>query len=192
MMDQLLELDKALFLAVHLGAQHPLLDAVCPLLREKLFWAPLYLFVASYMWFNVRKGFWHFLLGCALLVTAADTLSSKIIKPAVHRLRPCNDQELAGSIRPLVPCGSGFSFTSSHATNHFAIAWFFMGCLGWAMGRWRFLWLIWASSVALSQVYVGVHYPGDILAGALIGSLLGIAASRIFRNLNRQPFADNA
>lgn len=191
-MDLLLDLDKAIFLAVHLGAQHPFLDLVCPLFREKLFWAPLYLFVAAFIWYNARRSFWYFLLGCVLVVTAADTISSKVIKPAVHRIRPCNDPGLASSIRPLVSCGSGFSFTSSHATNHFAIAWFFMGCLGWAMGRWRFLWLLWASMISLSQVYVGVHYPFDILAGALLGSILGIPAAQAFLKINPQILADNA
>lgn len=186
-MDQLLEFDKVVFLMLHVQAQHAWLDTVCPLFREKLFWAPLYLFVAAFMWFNARHRFWHFMIGCVLVVAAADTLSSKVIKPAVHRVRPCNDAEMIAHIRPLVSCGSGFSFTSSHATNHFAIAWFFVGCLGWAMGRARFLWLVWASIVALSQVYVGVHYPGDILAGAMIGSVLGIMASKAYRKLTSSP-----
>lgn len=191
MMEQILELDRTLFLAIHLDAQNEVLDFIGPLLREKIFWAPLYLFVAAFLWLNARRNFWHFLLGSVLLITAADTLSSKVVKPAVHRIRPCNDPEMMHSIRPLVGCGSGFSFTSSHATNHFAIGWFFMACLGRFMGRWRLLWLLWAALISLSQVYVGVHYPGDILAGALLGSLLGVAASLAYRKLDRQLSAVN-
>ena len=104
-------------------------------------------------------------------------ISSKIIKKSVQRTRPCNDisrlSEQGHEVKLLVPCGSGYSFPSSHATNHFAVAVFviftFANRKKWL--KWGLI--AWASSIALGQVYVGVHYPLDVLCGGLLGSFIG-------------------
>lgn len=185
MMEWLLEWDRICFLGIHLGAQHVVLDWIAPLLRNKIFWVPLYAFIVFYLWFNVRPWFWAILLAVAAVVGVSDTISSKVIKPAVGRLRPCNDPALQDQVRPLVSCGSGKSFTSSHATNHFALAMFFATGLGYLQGRWRWLWFVWAGLIALSQVYVGVHYPLDILGGALLGLGIGYLVTLLFRRFIR-------
>lgn len=172
-MDALLKLDQDLFLLIHLGAQHPWLDAIAPLLRNKIFWTPLYAFLLFYLWYNARRWFLPVVIAAATLVAACDMISSRVVKPSFGRLRPCNELVLKDQVRPLVRCGSGFSFTSSHATNHFGVATFLVFGLGFLQGRWRRLWYLWAAAIALSQVYVGVHYPGDILVGAMLGTLLG-------------------
>ncbi len=181
MMESLLSLDQQLFFAIHLGWANDVLDVVAPLLRNKLFWIPLYVFVLSYIWYNQRAYFTGFLLAIALLVTVSDTMSSKVFKPTFERLRPCNTPGIREEIRPLVGCGSGFSFTSSHATNHFALAIFMMGTFNRRQRRLKWLWLIWASAISLSQVYVGVHFPLDILCGALLGAGIGWLTVRAYR-----------
>lgn len=173
MIEFILSLDLKLFLAIHLGGQNELFDFLAPLFRNKVFWAPLYLFILSMIWFNARPYFWYMVIGGVSLVAATDSVSSKVIKPAVERVRPCNDPSVQHYIRPLVECGSGYSFTSSHATNHFGLACFFVGVLGIIQRRFLWFWWIWALIISLSQVYVGVHYPLDILGGALMGLLLG-------------------
>jgi undecaprenyl-diphosphatase len=85
-------------------------------------------------------------------------------------------------VRTLVDCGTGFSFPSSHASNHFALAVFFVVLFGrhfkWAI----VLPLLWAFSIAFAQVYVGVHFPVDVMSGACIGALIGIVLGYIFKN----------
>jgi undecaprenyl-diphosphatase len=112
----------------------------------------------------------------------ADFTSSTLIKKNVQRIRPCNDIQQFEKIVVRVPCGSGYSFTSSHAANHFAVAIFMIGIFG-PVRKWvKPAALIWASTIAISQVYVGVHYPGDVITGGLLGAIIGWIA---FKSLNR-------
>jgi len=85
-------------------------------------------------------------------------------------------------LRLLLPsCGSGYSFTSSHATNHFAFGVFVFLTMGKVLGKWKWAFIFWAGSVAYAQVYVGVHYPLDVLSGAMMGSLIGWAMATLFQ-----------
>ncbi|RZL15228.1 MAG: phosphatase PAP2 family protein, partial [Pedobacter sp.] len=80
-----------------------------------------------------------------------------------------------------VPCGSGYSFPSAHATNHFGIAVFLILVF---YKKWKPilpLGLLWAFSIAFAQVYVGVHYPVDIICGSLLGTLLGFISFRLVK-----------
>jgi undecaprenyl-diphosphatase len=165
--------DAALFRFVNGSLSNPLFDAVLPFFRERWFWAPLYLFVAVFAWLNFGKKGWVIMLGLVAAVGLADFTSSTLIKKNVQRLRPCNDPVMVEQLTLRASCGSGYSFTSSHAANHFAAADFLIGLFGGA-ARWvRPAALAWAASIALSQVYVGVHYPGDVFCGALLGAATG-------------------
>lgn len=122
-----------------------------------------------------------------LLVTFAigDLVSSRIIKPAVARIRPCNDINLTHEIIHRVPCGSGYSFPSAHATNHFAIAVFLIVIF---YDRWKPILPIgiaWAFIISFAQIYVGVHYPLDTLAGALLGTIVGLFTSKIYQKIQK-------
>ena len=117
-------------------------------------------------------------------VGTADFTSSKIVKPLVERVRPCNDTNLPFGVRELVKCGGGYSFTSSHATNHFAIATFLSLILGFLRKKWiTWTLLAWAASIAYGQVYVGVHYPLDVIAGAALGSLIGLSFELLYQRI---------
>jgi len=101
----------------------------------------------------------------------------------VARVRPCNDFSLATDIIHRVPCGSGLSFPSAHATNHFAIA-VFLICLFYS--RWKPvlpIGIFWAFIISFAQVYVGVHYPVDVTTGALLGITIGLICAGIFKKL---------
>lgn len=104
-------------------------------------------------------------------VGSADFISSQVVKKSVQRVRPCNDTNIA-QVRPLVRCGSGYSFTSSHATNHFALSYFLFATVGFQFKKIRGWLIAWASSVAYAQVYVGVHYPMDVFSGMILGILI--------------------
>lgn len=167
-------LDVSLFHWINSTISNPVFDMFLPWCREKWFWAPLYLFLVAFVWHNngAKKG-GIFVLGLVLAVGLADFTSSTLIKKNICRLRPCNDSDLKDEVRLRVPCGSGYSFTSSHAANHFAVAVYAGSVLATNLPWIRTGLLIWAALIAFSQVYVGVHYPGDVLGGGIVGAFLG-------------------
>lgn len=156
------------------------LDAIAPIWRNKYFWVPLYVFILTIVAINFKSRFLPFLLCAVMTVAVADTLSSKIIKPLVKRDRPCRNEHLAIPATVLIGCGGGYSFTSSHATNHFAVACFFLLTIGGIFTYSKGLFLLWAASISYGQVYVGVHYPLDVFVGGLIGAIIGIIIGTIF------------
>ncbi len=166
-------LDHSLFHFINSTLSNALLDWLCPLFREKLFWAPLYLFLVAFVLLNFGKKRWLVLLGVAISLLLADQISSHVIKPITQRERPCREAIFAETVRLRVDqCGGGYSFPSSHAANHFAVAVFVAGVLGWR--RRVTLGLgIWAAAIAFSQVYVGLHFPGDVFFGAILGGATG-------------------
>jgi len=182
----LMECDRSVFFWINGSLSNPVFDAILPWCRERFFWAPLYLFLGAFSWMNFGKKGWIVVLGLICAVGLADFTSSTLVKKNVERLRPCNDPEMQEVIHLRVHCGGGYSFTSSHAANHFAAAVFLIGVFG-RLRRWiRPVAIAWASLIALSQVYVGVHYPGDVVGGAIIGVGAGCLALRVLRRNTSQ------
>jgi membrane-associated phospholipid phosphatase len=104
----------------------------------------------------------------------ADGISSHILKPLVSRIRPCNLAELTNEIHLRIHCSGGFSFPSSHAANHFALA-MFIGLALYKTNPWFLrIGLLWAGIISFAQVYVGVHFPVDIFSGMLLGCGIGL------------------
>lgn len=180
--------DSILFYWINTAWSNPVFDFFLPLFREKLFWAPLYLFILAFALqnFGKRTGM-LVILGLVLAVGLSDFTSSTLIKKNVQRLRPCNDPQLQSQVIQRVACGSGYSFTSSHAANHFAVAVYLGLILGGGVRRIRAALLVWAAAVAYAQVYVGVHYPGDVLGGALLGAAIGWWVWATFRRRGWLP-----
>ena len=118
-----------------------------------------------------------------LTVGISDTVSSQWIKKNVKRLRPCNDAQISNEVVLRIRCGGGYSFTSSHATNHAAIAMFLFFIFGSERRLWRYLLVFWAISIGIAQIYVGVHYPLDVGVGLTIGALIGWMVSFSFHRL---------
>lgn len=175
--------DRQFFRLVNGVWTHPWLDAILPIWREANTWMPLYLFLILFIVINFPSKAFSWILTAIITFAISDQVSSSLFKPFFARLRPCNEPELVGMVRLLLPnCGSGYSFTSSHATNHFAFGVFVFLTLGQVLGKWKWAFLLWAGSVAYAQVYVGVHYPLDVLSGAILGSLIGWATASIFHH----------
>jgi undecaprenyl-diphosphatase len=166
--------DQSLFVLVNRIATHPWLDTLMPFFRESTFWIPFYLFLIVFVFVNFGKKGWVWLLFAFITVLLTDQLSSSIIKNWVQRPRPCSDPLFSDQVRLLLDhCSGGYSFTSSHATNHFGVATFLFITLGRYFGTWKYLLFIWASLICYAQVYVGVHYPLDVIFGALLGFTIG-------------------
>ncbi|MBK8514966.1 MAG: phosphatase PAP2 family protein [Saprospiraceae bacterium] len=174
----LISWDIKAFEFVNSSLSNSLFDALLPWFREPLFWVPLYVFILGFMIFNFGiKSYW-FLIFIILTVSTSDLISSHLVKKSIRRLRPCNTEYVHTIKR--VPCGSGFSFTSSHATNHFAIASFLVLTFGQSNRKMRLGIWFWASLISFSQVYVGVHFPLDVLGGALLGIIVGKLYALLF------------
>lgn len=178
--DILLYWDHVAWFYINTRWHNAFFDSVIPFLRNQWFWAPLYLFLLLFFPARFGKKGWQWCAGFIISFGLSDQLSATVMKPWFHRVRPCNNHWLAGLVHNIVPCGGGYSFPSSHAANHFALA-VFMGITLGAGARW--IWpaaLIWAFVVAMSQVYVGVHFPLDVVCGAAVGSVCGLVAGTLF------------
>ncbi len=172
-MTTLLHFDESLFSLINQGCATLVLDVLLPLVRNKFLWFPLYVFIACFLMVNFGKKGALAIVALILLITVTDQMSSQVLKKSIKRLRPCQLYEASKEVRVLVPCGSGYSFPSSHAANHFAFAVFIGGLLApWF--RWvKQVLILWAGLISFAQVYVGVHFPLDVFAGAVLGSMLG-------------------
>ena len=183
MIDTILNWDYYLFELFNQRLTNPLFDSVMPWWREAETWIPLYLVLSIYLAFQYKMKSIILLGALIACVGAGDFISHHIIKKNVKRPRPCHQASpVVQDVHLLIKCGRGYSFTSNHATNHFALATFLIGTLG-VRKKWIF-WplLFWAASIAYGQVYVGVHYPAAILCGAILGSLLGWLFSKSLSN----------
>lgn len=181
MLAELLELDRSLFLKINTQWTSPFLDLVMPVWRDAKTWIPLYILIIAFLLYRFGLKIWPWLVLVGLMMLCSDQLSSHLIKPWFARTRPCNEPLLQGQVRKLLGyCSGSFSFTSSHAVNHFCIATFIIFTLRRHMGKAIYLFWLWAFSIALGQVYVGVHYPLDIFCGALLGTGIGYLFAFIY------------
>lgn len=171
--------DRSLFLAIN-GLHSSFSDAVMSQVSEPLTWIPVYLLLL----FLLKQRFgWNGLAWSvpviALMVLCSDSGSVVLFKNTVQRLRPSHVEALNGSIHLLtddkgeILRGGSFGFVSSHASNHFAIAVFMIGVLHGSLRGLAPVLIGWAVVIGYSRIYLGMHYPGDVLVGALYGVLIG-------------------
>lgn len=186
MLDTLQAWDAGAFLWLN-GQHSEWLDATVPILTSWLGWVPIFAFLAALAW-RSRGIFWT--LSLALSIGAGigltDAISSRVIKPEIARPRPSHHPELAPRAHFVNNyMGGAYGFVSSHAANSLVVA--LIG--GLALGRrYRWLWgilLVWALLQGYTRVYLGVHYPGDILGGYVLAMPIGVGVGylrlRIFR-----------
>ncbi len=182
MLQKLQHFDLQAMILLNRKLENGLFDFVMPWLRESIFWMPFYLYLIAWGLMNLgKKGIWWVIFACTT-VGVSDQVSSGLIKNAVARVRPCRDPDVLPYIQlRLENCSGAYSFTSSHAANHFALAMYVFMSLAPAVGtrltRWLFLW---AAAICYAQVYVGVHYPLDVLGGTLVGLFCGFIMARLY------------
>lgn len=157
------------------------------LVSEKWFWIPLYIIFLYFLYkkYN-RKSFFYILLFVTIGITVSDQIAN-IFKDGFHRLRPCHDASLEGLIRE-VKCGGQFGFYSAHASNAFFTATVLTFLLKKHYKYLPYFLFIWASVVAYSRIYLGMHFPGDIIFGALMGILLGFFFSSLILKVINKNF----
>jgi undecaprenyl-diphosphatase len=170
MIDLLLQIDTALFLFFNAVLHNPLFDAVFPVITKDKNWLiPGIAIISLYLGFKRKRALIG--IGLALVTVAiADPLAVRILKPLVGRLRPCNPQHFVEGGRFLIGMKSSYSFPSAHALNLFAQAMLFSrlhpGATPWLFAV--------AGIISYTRIYVGVHYPFDVLAGAVFGMGVGL------------------
>ncbi|WP_343303515.1 phosphatase PAP2 family protein [Chitinophaga niabensis] len=178
--DWLQNFDENLFIHIHDIGTSEYLDPFMLLLRNALTWVPLYLFVLIYLIKYRRNKALFFLIGTLITFAIADYGSASILKPLFQRVRPCYNEDLEGHLRHIIGCGGRYGFPSSHASNHFALAAFWFWSFRYmGIRNWYWVW-VWAFMIGYAQVYVGKHYPLDILGGAIFGLITGFLISRLF------------
>ena len=189
MLETLNNWDTQLFLFIN-GIHSPFWDSLMFWISGKLSWIPLYILIIGYLIYTFRwKSLW-ILAGAAVLATMSDQVSVQLFKETFLRLRPCHQTHIAGIVHLVNDyCGGQYGFVSSHAANTAAIA--FYTAL-WIRNRWYWTGIsIWAAVISYSRVYLGVHFPGDVLCGAILGILLAWGVFQVmihikYLGLNRQ------
>ncbi len=174
MLETLINWDKQLFFFIN-SHHNPFWDSVMLFVTNKSSWYLLYAIIIAFLIYSYRKHMWLAVIMIAITITIADQTSSGFLKPTVERLRPCKDPDISERVRTPGGCGGLHGFTSSHASNHFGIA-VLLILLGYKWSKWIWLFLPWAALVAYSRVYVGVHFPGDVIVGGIIGVLAAYIA----------------
>ena len=174
MIEHLVDLDKKVFLALnHFAA--PWMDPVMRFLSGNIPWILFFLGFIYILWEKPwavhQKRFIYVIVSLLIVYALTDSISVHLFKDIVMRLRPCHDPALEGQVRLVAKgCGGQYGFVSSHAANSFGLAIFSALVL---KRRWFTVSVIaWATVVSYSRIYVGVHYPGDVLCGALLGLLI--------------------
>lgn len=165
-MNELLELDKQIFTFINSGLANPVTDFLMPYITEFKVWLPLYLFGMLYLIYRFRIKGMYILIILLFAVGLCDLINAQILKEYFARERPCRALD---NVHLLVHCGGGLSFPSNHAVNNFAAA----TVLSSYFKRKRSVLFILATLVSLSRVFVGVHYPGDVIGGAIEGMIIG-------------------
>ena len=177
MLEYLDQLDRAVLLYLN-GLHSDTMDEVMVFISGKWSWLPLYVFIIGYTALKYKKKSWIYIGAIFLTFVLTDVISSQVFKKGIKRFRPSHNVEITEQLH--LPDGKGgkYGFFSSHAANTFGLA-MFLCLLFYKERRVWCLMLFWAFVVSYSRIYLGKHYPLDILCGALFGVLMAIFVKRI-------------
>jgi undecaprenyl-diphosphatase len=175
--DHHLALEERIFRAVNVDAGS-WVDGLARTLSSPVFGVTLGVLLAIALWVHRRERGWRWVLALGIALALTDALGSQVLRPLLLRARPVYALP-PGTVRYLSPAANSGSIPSLHAANFFAMA--VVGAVGWpALAPLLFSL---ATAVAWSRLYVGVHWPGDVLLGALWGSLWGLASVTFLRRM---------
>lgn len=188
MLEELVQLDTELFVYLN-GLGTETWDAFWMFYTTKFNWIPFYgfLLVLVYKHINNTKVFLFTLLVIVLMITFTDQITNVFKKVLVMRLRPCHNTEINDIIRLVKSsCGGKYGYFSGHASNSMAVAVFIGSMLRHKYKYLPYILVVWAVVMAYSRIYVGVHYPLDVLSGMLFGSFSGFLFYRLFKYIQNR------
>lgn len=171
------EIDLLIFKFIHSDIHNEVFDMILPIIRNKLTWVPLYIYWVYFLYKKYSVNTINIILFAIILIALCDNSCARILKPLIERLRPCQSLGIYEWFRDTGLCSQTFSFPSCHATNHSAIAVFMATFLS---SRWTNFLCAWVIGVCIAQVYVGVHYPSDVLGGIVLGTVIGLVVRYLY------------
>lgn len=184
MLEKLNALDTQLFLWFN-SHHSPFMDKVMWHVSGKEQWLPLYLIIIGVIIYKYRWKSIYVFISVGIFVTLADQISTNVFKEGIKRLRPSHVEELKGLVHHVNDYyGGTYGFVSSHAANSFAMAVF--TALLFKTPWYTYSILTWAVIVSYSRIYLGVHYPGDILGGALLGASIGYSVYWLYSFITKK------
>ncbi len=179
-------MDTELFLFLN-GLHADWLDPIMIFISGKLTWLPFYLVLLFLLIKNYKKQSVLVIISIILLIICSDQISSSVFKPLFERPRPCHNEAIKDLVYlPNGHCGGAYGFISSHACNAFALAVFITQMLKQYYSKIAWVMFVWASLVAYSRIYMGVHYPGDVLVGAVVGAIIGWVFVILYRLISQK------
>ena len=180
-METISQIDSDLFLFLN-GLHSDWLDNVMIAITLMWAWIPLYLLLIYWVVKQYGKRCWWIFLAVGIVVLCSDQLSAHVCKPLFQRLRPCYNADFQDLIYlPKGLAGGKYGFVSSHAANTFAVAAFLTPALRKGRSWIGIVLYLWAFISSYSRIYMGYHYPGDILCGAILGILVGLILWKVFQ-----------
>ena len=178
MLEKIIHLDKELLIFLN-GLGSPTYDALWLGITKQLYWAPLFLLIFYLLQKKLGwKNFGYYILFTALLILVCDQ-TCNLFKWYFHRLRPCNDEEINGIIR-IVKSSKTFSFFSGHAANSMATTVFGFMILK-KYYKHSYLLFLFPLIFAYSRIYLGLHFPSDILTGYVFGAAFGFICYKLYQ-----------
>lgn len=185
MIEFLIRIDQDIFLFLN-GLHANWLDGIMFWISGKKEWIPFYLLIIAFIIYRFKWNSLYILAAIGLTILLADQITSGFMKPFFARLRPSHEPVLNGLVHHVNNYKGGqYGFASSHAANTFGLATFlwllFRNNLKWIIGI-----FIWAIMVSYSRIYLGVHYPGDIIVGGTIGALSGVLSFKLLQQIEKK------
>lgn len=187
MIETLKQIDREIFLALN-GANSEFMDIVMWWTSDRFIWIPFYalLLFLVYRKSNLKTTL-VVMVTIALVITLCDQLSVKAFKEVFQRYRPCHNLEIKEMVHLVHDkCGAKFGFVSSHAANVFGLATFLS--FFFREKKYVILLIFWAAFVSYSRIYLGVHYPSDIIVGGILGALIGWGCYELMQRLIIRKF----
>lgn len=177
-MEKIIQLDKELLVFLN-GLGSPAFDGLWLIITKQAYWTPVFLLMFYFLQKKIGwKNFGYYILFTAILILVCDQ-TTNLVKNHFQRLRPCNVEELKGIIRA-VQTRSSYSFFSGHAANSMANALFGFMILK-RYYKHAYLVFLFPLIFAYSRIYLGLHFPGDILTGYVVGMLFGLGCYKLYQ-----------
>jgi len=186
MLEMLINLDRDLFEAIN-SLHTPFMDTVMWWIADKAIWIPFYVLLAVFLYMKFGKQSIYMILFAALLITLSDQ-GSVMFKNFFERERPCHDEILSFTVHIVNnKCGGKFGFVSSHAANTMAVFTYLLLIARNINKNITIATGVWVVLVGYSRIYLGVHYPADIIGGWITGIFAAIITYVIYRLIFDSP-----